>query len=344
MKVLVTGAAGQVGSRLVRQILEHNCEPRGTVLPNDPALERIAGLDVETMEGDLQDPEFVRKAVNGVQAVVHTANLVGPHFDNNVQTNRVVAKVCAQFADQLERYVYVSSSGVFPNDSHNIACAYHPVDELHPKRAPGEYNLSKLIGEYFAEDAGRTAGLRWTVVRPSHALSGEAILHNLNAGRVVGLLKTGQQNPLSEIHTEPGTEPWAEIEAGAESMSQPCAVTGPDGKPWMYQPNDARDVALAILCAVQSEAAVGESFNLGAPAPFSFVEGAQIVQEMTGQEPLQVRAPVRWIYDHCINKAKSLIGFRPKGNLRAMIQSALLVRSGEHDGYTWDGIDAAGGD
>ena len=33
MKVLVTGAAGQVGCRLVRQLLDQNCEVRGTILP-----------------------------------------------------------------------------------------------------------------------------------------------------------------------------------------------------------------------------------------------------------------------------------------------------------------------
>ena len=37
MKILVAGAAGQVGCRLVRQLLERNHEVRGTVLPDDPA-------------------------------------------------------------------------------------------------------------------------------------------------------------------------------------------------------------------------------------------------------------------------------------------------------------------
>ncbi len=342
MKVLVTGAAGQVGCRLVRQILDQNWEARGTVLPDDPAIERLDGIDVELLAGDLQDDEFVQKAVDGVDAVAHTANLVGPHFDNNIQTNRVVTRVCAQNADRLERYVYVSSSGVFPNDSHNLACAYHPVDELHPKRAPGEYNLSKLIGEFMAEDAGRSMGLRWSIVRPSHALSGDSVLSNLSVGRAVGLLKNGQRHPLSEIHTPVDTEPWRELEEKAESMSQPCAATDLDGRPWMYQPNDARDVALAIVCAVRSEAAVHESFNLGAPAPFSFVEAAEIMREWTGQEPAEARLPVRWVYDHCVNKAKSLIGFQPRGSLRAMIQSSLLVRKGEIEGYTWDGVDEAG--
>ena len=80
-KVLVTGAAGQVGARLVRQLLARNYEVRGTLLPEDPAADRLAGLDIERVEGDLREPEFVREAVEGVDAVLHTANLVGAqHF------------------------------------------------------------------------------------------------------------------------------------------------------------------------------------------------------------------------------------------------------------------------
>jgi len=116
MKVLVTGAAGQVGCRLVRQLLERNYEVRGTILKDDPARHRLDGLDIELVTGDLTDEAFVEQVVEGVDAVIHTANLVGPQFDNNVQTNRLVARVAGKHADTLHRYIYVSSSGVFPND------------------------------------------------------------------------------------------------------------------------------------------------------------------------------------------------------------------------------------
>ena len=335
MKVLVTGATGQVGCRLVRQLLAANYEVRGTAWAKDPALDRVAGLGLDLLTGDLTDPAFVRRAVDGADAVIHTANLVGPYFENNVQTTLEIARACGEAADRLDRLIYVSSSGVFPNDSHVLACAYHPVDELHPKRATNEYNLSKLIGEQITDMVSRRTGLRTVIVRPSHVLSGDRILQQFTVNRVVAVLKAGQQNRGSELYMPDGTELWRRFEAAAEDAAQPCSVCDLDGRPWYYQPNDARDVAHGLVRALEAPAALGESFNLGAPAPFTFPEGAALLAELTGRAPLEMRLPVRWRYDHDIAKARSWIGYRPRGDLQTMMRSARAHQLGEHGGYDW---------
>lgn len=91
-RVLVTGACGQVGSRVVRQLLERDYDVRGLVLPGDVARSRLDGLDIEVMEGNLLDMSVAARAMDGVDGVIHTANLVAPlpgmseseFFDNNV--------------------------------------------------------------------------------------------------------------------------------------------------------------------------------------------------------------------------------------------------------------------
>jgi len=337
MKVLVTGATGQVGCRLVRQLLAANHEVRGTVWAGAPEaeLERVSGLGLELRKGDLLDPDFDRGAVDGVDAVIHTANLVGPYFENNVGTTLQISRACGEAADRLDRFIYVSSSGVFPNDSHVLAPVYHPVDEDHPKRATSEYNLSKLIGEQLTELAARRTGLRTVIVRPSHVLSGEKVLAQFTVQRVVGNLKSGQQNPRSELHAGAGADLWKRVAAQADGPDQPCSVTDEDGRPWYYQPNDARDVAHALVCALQRPEALGESFNLGAPAPFLSPDGGRLLAELSGRELLEIRLPVRWRYDHAIGKAKGWIGYAPRGDLGTMMRDAWDVKRGDFVDYGW---------
>ena len=71
MKILVTGGAGFVGTNLVRRLLVEGHVP---VVFDDfsTGLEsNLAGLDVEVHRGSLIDPEFVARAVDGVESVVH---------------------------------------------------------------------------------------------------------------------------------------------------------------------------------------------------------------------------------------------------------------------------------
>ncbi|MHB0878403.1 MAG: NAD-dependent epimerase/dehydratase family protein [Anaerolineae bacterium] len=340
-KVTVTGASGQVGSRLVRQLLARNYEVRGIVLPDDPARSRLDGLGVEIVAGNLLDPETAEAVVAGTDAVIHTANLVSPlpgmsedaWFDNNVRTTFNMVRAAGRHADTLQRFVHISSSSIYPNDSHEVASCYHPVDELHPLQARGVYALSKLIGETILWGTRRETGLQAVAIRPSGILSGEAVLGRWSVGFAAGILRAGQTHPTSEMYRPDGGEPWRALEAAAD-QKRPCAITDAEGRPWLYQPVDARDVAHGLICALESPAAVGEAFNVAAPAPISYVEAAEVLAERTGAEPLPWQAPVRWVYDLSIAKAKSLIGYRPRWGIREMVDGALAVRRGESDGMS----------
>ena len=72
MRILVTGAAGFIGSHVTRVLTERAKEIRVLVRPTTE-LRFIKDLPVEFVQGDLRDPESLAKALHGVTHVFHVA-------------------------------------------------------------------------------------------------------------------------------------------------------------------------------------------------------------------------------------------------------------------------------
>ncbi|WP_109472341.1 SDR family oxidoreductase [Ornithinimicrobium cavernae] len=73
--ILVSGATGQLGSRVVRALLADGQQVRALVRPASDASE-LEGLGAEVARGDLREPETLLAALQGVDTVVTTANAV----------------------------------------------------------------------------------------------------------------------------------------------------------------------------------------------------------------------------------------------------------------------------
>ena len=75
MKVLLTGGTGMMGSNLAHGLVAAGHDLRCLVITGDPA-ELLADVTCEQVSGDLGDPESLTAAVEGCEAVVHTAGVV----------------------------------------------------------------------------------------------------------------------------------------------------------------------------------------------------------------------------------------------------------------------------
>ena len=165
--VLVTGATGFVGGRLVSALAERGHRVRAlTRRTRGPeALERPG---VEVVRGDLGDPASLARAAEGASLVFHSAARVsdwGPReafFAANVEGTRNLVAACR--AAGVARLVHLSSLTVLglPRDG-------RLVDEQTPPDPPARgdfYTESKLAGERIVREAHGRGGLTTTVVRP----------------------------------------------------------------------------------------------------------------------------------------------------------------------------------
>src|SRR5262249_17785685 len=111
-RVLVTGATGFIGSALVRAFLASGYQVRALVRSRSSRA-HLAGLEVETVEGDICDTAAVGRAVAGMRYVAHAAAdyrlwVRDPEamMRTNVEGTRTVMR--AALSAGVERIVYTS--------------------------------------------------------------------------------------------------------------------------------------------------------------------------------------------------------------------------------------------
>src|SRR3954447_14771169 len=144
MRVLVTGASGMLGRGTAVALRARGDEV--TVLQRHPS-----GLDVREVLGDVADPDVVRRAARGQDAVVHLAakvDVVGRWSDYervNVEGTRAVVDACRSAG--TGRLVQVSSPFVAHAGRPLVGARAGRAD---PERAGGHYARSKALAEEVA--------------------------------------------------------------------------------------------------------------------------------------------------------------------------------------------------
>lgn len=161
MTTLVTGGTGFLGRALVQQLVERG-ESNIRVLTRHFDLE-LSDLGVEIVEGSLDSPEDVRRAVDGVTKVYHCAGLVERDASKAHKMYAVHVDGTRRLLDALrdqkvERIVVASTSGCVgvSDDPEFIATDSSPYVEQYARKWP--YYLSKIAQEKvcnrFVEDHG----------------------------------------------------------------------------------------------------------------------------------------------------------------------------------------------
>lgn len=173
-KILVTGADGFIGSHLTESLLEKGYEVKAFTMYN--SFNTWGWLDnfskeklneIEIFSGDIRDPNGVKEALKGVDAVFHLAALIAIPFsyhspDSYVDTNIKGSLNVLQAARTLEteRVLITSTSEVYGT------AQYVPMDERHPFQGQSPYSATKIGADRLAESFYRSFNLPVTIVRP----------------------------------------------------------------------------------------------------------------------------------------------------------------------------------
>ena len=158
---LVTGAAGFIGSHLTERLLslgqrvraldDFSTGHRRNLAEATEQAGRDAASRLELIEGDIRDSAVCRRAMNGVDVVLHQAaigsvprSIENPQLTTSVNVDGFVNVAHAAHQAGVKRLVYASSSSIYGDDS------TLPKQEDRVGRALSPYAASKQANEAYA--------------------------------------------------------------------------------------------------------------------------------------------------------------------------------------------------
>lgn len=188
-KVLITGAAGDVGSAL-RPYLRHDyhllLHYRQRPLSNLSANE-------EGVQAEIEDFDAVRRMVEGADAIVHLAaqrnafaqweDLRGPNIDGTYNIFEAARRA------GVPKVIFASSNHAMGMYDRDMAWPIHPEQ---PVRPDGYYGVSKAFGEalarYYADEFGMSViclRIGWVLDRPHNEMALRMWLSPRDLGQLV---------------------------------------------------------------------------------------------------------------------------------------------------------------
>src|SRR5215467_11072386 len=198
-KILVTGAAGFLGSHITRQLAARGADLRVLLRPSS-SNRAIADLPLEYMTGDLRDADSLDRALSGVQRVFHVAadyrlwsKRSRDIYDSNVGGTKNLLEAAKRAG--VEQFVYTSTVATIAVDR-----TEHPNEFTDTKleEMVGHYKRSKWLAEREVLAAAKQ-GFPAIVAMPTTPVgpwdwkptpTGKIILDFLN-GKMPGYVETG---------------------------------------------------------------------------------------------------------------------------------------------------------
>ena len=164
---LVTGGAGFIGSHLTEELVRRGEQVRvvdSLITGHRKNLAHLSGIDF--LEGDLADLAIAKRAVQGVDYVLHQAaipsvprSVEDPITSNRANIDSTLNVLVAARDARVKRVVYAGSSSAYGNTP------TLPKHEAMPTNPLSPYALQKLVGEQYMQMFTALYGLETVSIR-----------------------------------------------------------------------------------------------------------------------------------------------------------------------------------
>ncbi|MCG8671500.1 MAG: NAD-dependent epimerase/dehydratase family protein [Pseudomonadales bacterium] len=319
-KVLVTGAAGFIGSHVVQQLHEKGVEIKAAVLPNESTT-NIDAYVSEVVRGDLLDKDFTNEIVKGVDTVFHLAAVYAvwmedwrPLWEVNLQGSRNMLWACHECPD-VKKVVYTSSlSAIGIKPGKEVSNEDTAFNQYHAT----PYVLSKYLSQQeaigFADH-----GMDISIVNPAFPF-GPGDVGPTPTGDIIITIANG----MSRLKLPGGFNAVDVRDVAAGHIL--AAEKGKAGELYVL---GNTNVTAQDFCRMVAEID-GKSQERMIPVSQTVLEGTAMVAEWVSKNVTHKKPPIslgavrygnQYIYMDC-SKAKNDLGYQPR-DIRISIKDSL---------------------
>jgi len=295
-KILITGAAGFIGSHLAEELLARGHQVRAFVRYNSTnswgwldTLPDAMKANLDVFAGDIRDPYGVRQAVKGCDVVLHLASLIAipysyhspdTYVDTNIKGTLNILQAVREFG--VERMVHTSTSECYGT------ARFVPITEDHPLQPQSPYSATKIAADQLALSFHYSFGTPVAIIRPFNTYGPRQSARAVIPTIITQIAKGARRIRLGAVH------PTRDF-------------------------NYVMDTVRGFIAVAESTAAIGEVVNVGSNFEISVGDTCRLIAEVMGQEveieteeqrlrPGASEVERLWADN---NKARDLIGWQP---------------------------------
>jgi NAD dependent epimerase/dehydratase len=306
-KVLVTGGGGFIGSHLCEELVRRGAKVTAMIrytsrsdFGNLELVPEEARREVQVVAGNVEDPHFVDRSVEGKDVVFHLAALIAIPYSyvaplSYVRTNVEGTLNVLEGARRhgVARVVHTSTSETYGT------AIYTPIDEAHPMQGQSPYSASKIGADKLAEAYFRSFGVPVVTLRPFNTFG-------------------PRQSARAVIPT-----------IISQALKQPCIKLG--SLTPVRDLTFVKDTVRGFVLAAECDQAVGETVNVGAGRGITIGDLARVLLEIMGakkevvHDEERVRPEKSEVFQLVANaeKAGRLLGWKQEVSLRQGLEQTI---------------------